>query len=227
MVPQLLCEGIHDGIFLEELFKVKNPGLYSHRIDNDISKFARIFRNPNYWSKCSVIIQNDNGHDLISKFLPRIIQEFFMRDKNRKVINFYVLKDSDGEDTEKLINSFHKSISESLNSKRYPEFNLDKFPQNKKIIMNSLMDDRYKFCFQFIFVPISFEEKIREKALAIYSTKISNSRRDAIIDSDPHDALNLIANELELDSKENLIRNSAKEFWFKEEEWYKQIYSVI
>ncbi|WP_153015911.1 hypothetical protein [Methanofollis ethanolicus] len=214
MIRPILCEGRYDSWFLDEILKIEYAVL-PIRLHSDFKSFSRYYR----WG-CRdgkpCIILSDNGHDLISKYIPKIIREYFAAFTPLN-LHYVVLKDSDGSNHRFLLGNYYDTISEIIRAKNMNNVDFDKNEDNCTITLTSKQDSRHSFQFHFIFIPQSFEKSLVAKSFE--KNRQLSKYKDDIERMDPHDALTEIAKHLGID-KESLIRNSVSQGWFREEDWY-------
>jgi|GEM_PF-2942950 len=223
MIHPILCEVKYDCWFLEEIINRIEPKKLIP-LDQDFGKFQKCYRSEYHQNNQSWIILSDGGHDLINKYIPKIISNCFAVNKNNPM-HYIVLKDSDGCEPKYLLGIYHKSLSEYIHTKNIKYTDLEIDLAKNTIVLISNRDNRYSFYFHFVFIPQSFEKKLidksfdKERSLIKYRTKLEKK--------DPHDALTVIAESLNIKDKETLIRNSVLNKWFYEEEWYKSLIRCI
>jgi len=214
VIRPILCEGKYDCWFLDEILKTEYD-VIPIRLHSNFGRFSKYYR----WG-CRdgqpCIILSDNGHDLVKKYIPKIIREYFAA-YTPVNLHYVVLKDSDGSDHRYLLENYHHTISEIIRAKNMNYVDFDKDEDNYTITLTSKIDARHSFHFHFIFIPQSFEKSLVAKSFE-KNRQLSRYKND-LERIDPHQALTEIANHLDI-NKETLIRNSVLQGWFREEDWY-------
>lgn len=222
MIDPILCEGINDGWFLQELITrdyQKEPLLY----DNKISEFLRAVQisSSYYKERYPCLILSDNGHQLMDKYFPQTIRDLFGK-TNAGNTTFIVLKDNDGSPDEMLMRQYLAKTKRILAAKnlKKADISLDRNTQN--LLITSTEDNSYSFTFSFIFVSGSLESEIVSRYSDKYRPNKTESKR--LKGMDPHKALEYIAavNE-KFKNREEVIRTSVNENWFSDERWFQDL----
>jgi len=185
-------------------------------------EFQKCYRSDYHSTQRSYIILSDNGHELMSKYLPKVMDFFGTRRLN---LHYIVLKDADYCKPADLLAQYCEGMNHILKTKKRGGITIRQEQADHTISMISESDDRFSFHFHFVFIPQSLEETIVAKSLEMNRSCIRGGT--AGVSTDPHKALNDIARHLDLDDKEALIRHSVKEQWFSDEDWYTDLLSSI
>lgn len=217
----MLCEGKHDCWFLDEVIRQECsiPPLCFHK---DLGGFQKCYRSEYHSTQRSFIILSDNGHELMSKYLPKVMDFFGTRRLN---LHYIILKDADYAEPSDLLAHYREGMERVLKTKKRGGITIRHEEADYTISMLSESDSRFSFHFHFIFIPMSLEEAIIARSLEMHPS--CNRGGTATLSTDPHKALNDIACHLDLDDKEALIRHSVKEQWFSDEDWYRDLLSRI
>ena len=224
-----ILEGIIDVVFVKSLlehhFSVGTvPTAHDKKFQRGINILRRKLLNPKEYhyikTNFGIIVYGDNGKQtIIYKVLPRIVQD--MMGKIPEELKFLVILDEDGVPLNKTIEKIQKEIiSRAIpNTKIQP---LGDSPNELSIV--STVDESYKLRIHVYLIPYSLERQIVSKGVDFI--RIPSRNRGELLNDDPHNALEKIAETMKV-SKDELIQRSVTEKWFEAEPWYNNLLAVI
>lgn len=220
----LICEGENDACFFDEIMKERFT-LRMHTIyDNDLDKLQEMLGTNCYdfvRTKYPLIIYGDNGKDFINIALRRVVVETL--GKNNDELYIIMIRDDDGAPYEALNVNLCKELQSLLRDKskfiaHVPDIECNndwfilKHPRSRGILKVKLST-----------VPSSLERQVAKKTVENRCPHDSKILKE--LETDPHKALESLADKYYDGDKDKLIRESS--ILLREEIWVNEINSLV
>ncbi|WP_321429644.1 hypothetical protein [uncultured Methanolobus sp.] len=219
MIQSILCEGLHDIWFFDEISQ--QTGLKPYKIHRDLSKYQELV------GKCSrflmeqeekpLIILGDDGRDgLFGTYLKRAIKELV--GKHSEDVSIVVIIDDDHKPFEKLIANTYKTLDELQRSSQYlktVEINVD---NNTFTITHP--NNPYNVYVELYAIPDSLERLTVDYYYDINKPKKKEK-------GDIQQEVKSVATKYYNGDKEGMFRNYAIKCYNQNEEWVVSIISSI
>lgn len=201
----IICEGKYDTWFFDEIMKGHFPDRILAFHTKPIAKLQEClgmncfkFVKTNY----SLIIFGDHGKLNINKALKRVIIDTFGKTNDDIHINY--IRDDDGVEIEQLIKAFLVELKFFSQDANIFKNRLPSLEYEKNVF--SLLDSRSRGTIKitYLTVPRSLEEQVARRIIDVkYPTD------SEILEKNPHECIEFIANKYYNDNKEKLFRESS------------------
>ncbi len=211
----IICEGKFDAWFFHEIMK----GHFPDRILPIHSKPIAILQKylgmncfKHVKTNYSLIIFGDHGKLNIKKALERVILDTLGKTMDDIHINY--IRDEDGVESGKLLKSFLKELTIFSQDTNSFSNRLIKLESNANSILMKDLSRRGAIKITYLTVPGSLEEQVARRIIHVKYPKDS-----VILERNPHECIEFIANKYYSDNKEKLFRESSTllqdEMWVK------------
>jgi len=224
-----VLEGFNDLIFIKTLLeyhfnKSRFPTPHDIKFKKGINRLIKMLRDPREYNyiktSFGVIVYGDNGkQNVISKVLPRLILDLLGKIPDE--LRFLTILDEDDVPLSQTLRKIHKELVDRC----IPDAEIQDRTSNEILIV-SLANDRYKIQIRVNLIPKSLEKQIVIQSLRFINLNLPNKEYKKLLEDDPHDALENIANMKSI-TKDELIKKSVKDKWFEDNSWYISILREI
>ncbi|MBP1909796.1 hypothetical protein [Methanolobus bombayensis] len=219
MIQSILCEGLHDIWFFDELSQ--KQGLKPRKVHRDLSKFQELV------GKCSryimeqednpLIILGDDGREgVFGTYLKRAVKELV--GKHPENITIIVVVDDDHRPLEKHMDNIQKTLDELKSSSSY--LRTVGIAVENNVFTISHPKNQYNVNVEIYTIPDSLERLTLDYC---YSEKKLKKREKGNIQEE----VRSVATKYYDGNKEEMFRNYAIECHLQNEEWAKTIITRI
>lgn len=219
MIQSILCEGLYDIWFFDQISKEK--GLNPHRIHRDLSKFQELI------GRCTrflmergdnpLIILGDDGRvGVFGKYLNRSVKEYIGKVSDH--VTLFVIVDDDHKPIEDHIQKVESTLNTLKTASNYMKTLEIEREGNKIIIIHP--KHRYNVTIEVHTMPDSLERLTADYYYALNNFK---GREKGSV----HDEIHSIAQKYYNGKKEEMFRNYASVCYSESDEWLTAIIEGI
>lgn len=216
----LICEGKNDAHFFDETMKVRFNQIYTI-YNNNLNKLQEMFGTSCYnfvKEHFPLVIYGDGGKPFINKVLRRVIIDTL--GKHKDDLHIIMILDDGGTPYEDLKVALSEEL-ESLSEDRSKfTTHLPNLENNNDLFILRHPRSRGILKIRLATVPKSLEEQVVKKTV-----ELKCPHNHEILENEPHEALELLANEYYDGSTDRLVRASS--FWLREEIWVNNIIRIV
>lgn len=221
----IICEGKNDAWFFDEIMKTRfDDRMYTFYKDNNknhLDKLQEMFGGTCYTytkQQYSLIIYGDGGKHSLTTALNRVVSETL--GKNNDEISIILIRDEDGVPYDQLHTSLYEILESYSKDKTKFTTYFPKLEQNNGLFVLNHPKSRGILKVALSTVPNSLEKQITTKTV-----ELKNCRDKKILKSDPHEALDFLADKYYGGDKQVLIRESST--WLINEAWVNNVTHLI
>ena len=220
----LICEGKNDACFIDEIMKERFTERMHTIYDNDLDKLQEMLGMNCYnfvRTRFPLIIYGDGGKSFINTALRRVVVETL--GKNNDELYIIMIRDDDGAPYKVLNENLCKELQALLRDETKFIVHIPKIECNNDFFILKHPRSRGSLKVKLSTVPSSLEKQVAKKTAELKCPQ--NSEILEKLESDPHQALELLADKYYSGDKDKLIRESSN--LLRDEIWVNEINRLV